>query len=143
MRRSDAAKHLKGVPLFRWCSSPQLRHIAVVGGERDYPEGARLCEQGKFGDEFFVILQGEAHVSRNSRRIRSLGPGDFFGEIALLRSLGGHVPRTATVSATTPLKCFVLPRDAFRELIYEQGIAARLLYALVWRLPDSVFNRDI
>jgi len=143
MRRRTTADHLKAVPLFQWCSTRQLRRIAGPGREREYPEGALLCEQGKPGDEFFVILDGRAEVSRDGRRIRRLGPGDFFGELALLRSLGDRVPRTATVKATTSVRCFVLPRVEFQELIYEQGIAASLLYALVWRLPESVFKQDI
>src|SRR5689334_1391479 len=119
MGRREVAERLKAVPLFQSCSQRQLGRIAAAGRERGYPEGARLCEQGRPGDDFFVILEGRVEVARDGRRVRTLGPNAFFGEIALLRSLGGKVARTATVTALGPLRCFVLPRIEFQSVIYE------------------------
>src|SRR5437899_6002382 len=117
MSRREAAEQLKGVPLFWACTARQRRWIASRGWERSYPEGATLCEQGKRGDEFFIILEGRAAVSRNGRRIRLLGQGDHFGELALLHPSIKGIPRTATVTALTPLRCFVLHQHHFRVLI--------------------------
>jgi CRP-like cAMP-binding protein len=75
-----------------------------------------LTREGQSGSEFFVIIEGEVSVTKNGEEIRSLGPGDFFGEIALLED----TPRTATVIASTPLRFFVLTRQAFRSLLARQ-----------------------
>ncbi|HET7929722.1 MAG TPA: cyclic nucleotide-binding domain-containing protein [Actinomycetota bacterium] len=129
MSKREVSRRLKQVPLFRNCSSRQLGHIAGRGWEQDYPTGTALCEEGRLGDEFFVILEGRAEVTRNHRKIRSLGPGDHFGEVALLMPIGRR-PRSATVKASTPVRCFLLPRREFKDLIYEANIATNLLYEL-------------
>jgi hypothetical protein len=73
--KREVAERLKEVPLFRDCSSRQLRRIAGRGWERDYPAGSALCEEGRLGDDFFIILQGQADVTRKRKKLRSLGPG--------------------------------------------------------------------
>ena len=135
MSKGEVAERLKEVPLFRNCSSRQLRHIADRGWEQDYPPGAALCEQGRLGDEFFVILEGRAEVARGRRKVRSLGPGDHFGEVALLMPIGRQ-PRSATVEASTPVRCFLLPKSEFKDLIYEANIATNLLYELAAYLRE-------
>lgn len=104
--------------------------------EREYPSGAVLCRQGKPGDDFFVILEGRGGVTRNGKKVRALGPGDYFGEVALLGPPIGKALRTATVTASTPMSCFVLGKNEFRSVIYEEDIAVSLLHALVERLPE-------
>ena len=131
------AERLKEVPLFRDCSSRQLRRIAGRGWERDYPAGSALCEEGGRGNDFFVILQGQADVTRKGKKVRTLGPGGHFGEIALLNLLS-RAPRSATVTARTPVRCFLLPKGAFREVIYEANIATNLLYGLAEYMRDPV-----
>ena len=133
--KGEVAEHLKGVPLFRDCSSRQLRRIGGRGRERDYPAGSVLCEEGSLGDDFFIILQGQAEVARKRKKVRTLGPGDHFGEIALLKLIG-RTPRSATVTARTPIRCFLLPRAAFRDVIYEANIATNLLYGLAAYMRD-------
>lgn len=136
MSKREVAERLKAVPLFRNCSTRQLRHIANRGWEQDYPPGGVLCEEGKLGDDFFVLLEGQAKVTRNRRKLRSLGPGDYFGEVALLNRSMYRTPRTATVTAHTPLRCFVLTKNRFRALIYEENIATNLLYGLASYLRE-------
>lgn len=133
--KREVAERLKEVPLFRDCSSRQLRRIAGRGWERDYPAGSALCEEGRLGDDFFIILQGQAEVTRKRKKVGSLGPGDHFGEIALLKLIG-RAPRSATVTARTPVRCFLLPKGAFRDVIYEANIATNLLYGLAAYIRD-------
>lgn len=133
--KREVAERLKEVPLFRDCSSRQLRRIAGRGWERDYPAGSALCEEGRLGDDFFIILQGQAEVTRKREKVRNLGPGEHFGEIALLKLIG-RAPRSATVTARTPVRCFLLPKGAFRDVIYEANIATNLLYGLAAYMRD-------
>lgn len=77
-----------------------------------------------------MILDGIAEVSRGSKKVRALRAGDYFGEIALL----DNAERTATVVATTPLRCFLLGRSEFKNLIYEEDIAVKLLFTMAQRL---------
>jgi CRP-like cAMP-binding protein len=96
MSRPDTIARLKVVPLFQNCSARQLRRIANLGRESTFEAGRSLCEEGKFSKEFFVILEGHAEVRRGGRKRGTLGSGDYFGEIALLRSsLIDRSPRTS------------------------------------------------
>jgi CRP-like cAMP-binding protein len=136
MGTRDLVERLKNIPLFSACSTRQLRHIAARGMEHEYPSGAVLCRQGTPGDEFFVMLEGRGEAIRDGKKMRALGPGDYFGEVALLGPLRGGTLRTATVTTTTPLRCFILRKNEFRSVIYEENIAVSLLHALVERLPE-------
>jgi CRP-like cAMP-binding protein len=138
MSRADTVAKLKVVPLFENCSQRQLRHIAELGQEGDFETGQTLCEEGKFADEFFVILEGRAEVRKGGRKRATLGPGDYFGEIAILRSsLRDRTPRTATVTALEPLRCFTLGRYQFSSVLYEEDIAVKILREVVKRLDTS------
>lgn len=130
MEASDLAGRLKGVPLFGNLSQRQLRRVASRGWEHAFPAGRVLCDEGRPGDDFFVILEGTAEASRRGRKLRKLGPGDYFGEIALL----DNADRTATVIATAPLRCFLLGRSEFKSVIYEEDIAVKLLFTVAQRL---------
>src|SRR5690606_34210047 len=93
MARGSSVDHLAQVSLFSSMSKRELQKIARVSDEVSVPEGKVLVEEGTRGREAFVILDGKAVVRRNNRRVATLGPGDHFGELALLD--GG--PRTASV----------------------------------------------
>ena len=135
MSRSDTIARLKAVPLFSNCSGRQLRRIADLGHEGTYAPGKTVVEEGKFADEFFVILDGRADVRKGGRKRGTLGPGDYFGEIALLRSsLIDRSRRTATVTATEPLRCFRLGSSQFDIVLYEQDVAVKILREVVRRL---------
>jgi CRP/FNR family transcriptional regulator, cyclic AMP receptor protein len=78
--------------------------VARWADEIDEPAGHRLVDQGNFAHEFFVLLDGTVEVTKDGEHLADLGPGDFFGEIALV----GHERRTATVKATTPVRAVVM-----------------------------------
>ena len=123
-------ERLRSVPLFGGCTEKELAFIASRTDEIDLPAGKVLTEKGKSGGDFFIILQGQAEVDAD-RGKRTLGPGDFFGEIALI----DNGPRTATVKATTPMRCLVLGNEQFRDVLHQNGeIAVKILRAVTERL---------
>src|SRR2546425_361841 len=99
MARRDADL-LARVPLFAALPKRHLRSVAGIAKEERFAEKAEIAREGRPGDDFYVILAGQARVLRKGKTINRLMPGDFFGEIALLD--GG--PRTASVIAETPLQ---------------------------------------
>ena len=119
MSRSDMVAKLKAVPLFSSCSNKELRMIVAQGREGTFEAGDTVCEQGRQAEDFFVILTGRAEVRRNGRKVGELGPGDYFGEIALLRTLIEGSVRTASVSTLEPMTCFILGRSQFHDALYE------------------------
>jgi CRP/FNR family cyclic AMP-dependent transcriptional regulator len=103
---------LNDVPFFSPLKKKELELIARQADEVDVPAGKVLAQQGTFGDQFFVIEEGTAEVVRDGERLGELGPGDFFGEMALL----DEDRRTATVTATTPMTLIVMTRASFRAV---------------------------
>jgi CRP/FNR family cyclic AMP-dependent transcriptional regulator len=121
-------------PFFTGLSRNELLGLAKVTEDLEVEEGKTLTREGQSGSEFFVIVDGEVSVTKDGSEIRTLGPGDFFGEIALLED----TPRTATVIAKTPLRFFVLTRQAFRSLLAHQpGLEEKVTKALEERLRGS------
>lgn len=110
------ADALRRCSLFGGLSRGDLVELAKVTEDLEVEEGKVLAREGEIGQEFFVIVDGEVSVTKDGEEIRTLGPGDFFGEIALLQD----VRRTATVTAKTPLRFFVLTRQGFRSLVAHQ-----------------------
>lgn len=95
--------------------------------------GTVLCREGEIGNQFFVIVDGTVKIMRKGRRIAQRENGEFFGEIALLED----VPRTATVTAETPLRMFVLTSVQFKHLVAESPkVESKVLRALARRLAD-------
>jgi CRP/FNR family cyclic AMP-dependent transcriptional regulator len=122
---------LKAAPLFEGLSRKQLAQLARLTDDLDVPAGTVLCEEGKRGREFFLIIDGEATVTRSGKALATVGAGDFFGEIALLE----RVMRTATVTAATPLSFFVVSDQAFKAVLdTDPNIERKVLRALVRRL---------
>jgi len=102
------AKKLEVIPLFRDLSKKEREQIARWADEIDVAAGFQLLEQGAFPHEFFVVEEGTVEVTKDGAHVTDLGPGDFFGEIAILE----HDRRTATVVATAPTTLIVmLARD--------------------------------
>src|SRR5262249_27897110 len=90
-----------------------------------------LCREGESGGEFFVILSGTAEVARGGTTLNELHEGGFFGEIALI----SHVPRTATVTAKTPMRCLVLAPGQFQNVLQQDpAIALAVLQAMAERV---------
>jgi putative iron-dependent peroxidase len=127
----EREKILRKIPLFERCSAHELRFIAARAEPRDYPAGATLCRQGETGGDFFVIVEGRAEARREGSLLRTLGPGEFFGEIALI----DKGPRSATVTTTTELRCLQIPSPQFRDVLSQNAsIAIRVLDAVTERL---------
>jgi CRP/FNR family cyclic AMP-dependent transcriptional regulator len=125
--------HLAQVPLFAACSRKELQTIAKASDEVTVPSGKVLVEQGTSGRECFVIVDGTATVRRNGRRVATLGPGSYFGELSLL----DKGPRTATVTADTALTVLVLgPREFSSILDSVPGLSHKLLSTLASRVRD-------
>ena len=127
---------LKNVPLFAGCSKSELQKIASLADELDLGDGATLIREGERGREFIVIADGTVRVTRNGKLLRELGAGDFIGEIALV----ADVPRTATVTATSPVRLLVVTDRAFRGLLEQMpSLAKKVLQSLGERLhADAV-----
>ena len=131
--RTKHLEHLAEIPLFSALSKRDLGRIAKASNEITVDAGHVLVDQGDAGREAFVIVDGTASVRRNGRRVGELGPGDAIGELALL----DHGPRTATVTAETPLTALVLSAREFADVIEEvPGLAQKLLGQLAARVRD-------
>jgi CRP-like cAMP-binding protein len=108
---ASVAENLKQVPLFSGLSQRQLRRLAKDFRDRLVPAGSRLTKQGEMGGvAFFVIAEGEAAVIVDGTRVGTLGPGDYFGELAMI----SERERTATVEAVTPMRCHTIQFWHFR-----------------------------
>jgi CRP/FNR family cyclic AMP-dependent transcriptional regulator len=135
LRKNAKVELIKRVPLFSECSRRDLAEIAGIADEIDLREGKDLTREGGPGREFFILIDGDADVKKGSRRVNRLGPGDFFGEIALV----AQRPRTATVTATSPIRALVITDRSFRMLLEHQpAIQGKVMSALAARLgPDA------
>jgi CRP-like cAMP-binding protein len=104
---------LKRVPLFSKLDKKGLQGVALIADELDLPAGKEMATEGDRGREFFVLLKGEADVTKGGRSINTMKEGDFFGEIALVTKM----PRTASVTATTDVDVLVITEQAFDNLL--------------------------
>ena len=105
-------KHLEGIGLFQGLSKDQLAEVARQADEIDVEAGKRLVSAGRFGYEFFVIENGTCEVVRGDEHLADLGPGDFFGEMAIL----GDTVRNADVVASSAMTAMVMTDSQFRHL---------------------------
>jgi len=136
----DKATALGRAPLFKNLSRSELVELAKATEDLEVEPGKVLAREGEIGQEFFVIVDGEVIVSKESQEVRRLGPGDFFGEIALVWE---SPRRTATVAAATPLRFFVLTRQAFRSLIdHHPDIEAKVLEEIEERVRTTEARAD-
>jgi CRP/FNR family cyclic AMP-dependent transcriptional regulator len=136
MRGRDNAylDHLAQVPLFSACSKKDLRLIARASDEVPVAAGRTLVEEGKPGHEFFLIVDGKASVWRGGRKVATLGPGQYFGELAIL----DRKPRSATVKADTDMVVLVLGQREFAGVLDEvPGLARKLLQSMATRLREA------
>ena len=134
LRRDSKIDLLRSVPLFAECSQKELGRSAAIADELYQPEGTRLIEEGKKGREFFVLVDGTVDVRRNGRKLRTMGNGDFFGEIALITDS----PRSATVTATSPVRVLVITSQAFQRLLADTAtLQPKVLAALAERAATT------
>jgi CRP/FNR family transcriptional regulator, cyclic AMP receptor protein len=125
---------LREVPLFADLSTRDLKRLAGSMSEMSYATGDTVVSQGKGGVGFFVILDGRAKVSQDGEDRAALGPGDYFGEMALIDG----DDRTATVTADGDLRCAAMNMWNFRPFVKEHpDVAWALLTALVKRVRES------
>jgi CRP-like cAMP-binding protein len=108
----DKIDAIKKVPLFQGADQNQLQLIALQADEVQVQPGMSLATQGGKGSDLMIVLEGAAEVTRDGKHLADLGAGDFFGEISLLD--GG--PRTATVTASTPMRTLVIRRENFKSI---------------------------
>ena len=135
LHRNQKVELIKHTPLFANCSKRELEEIAHIADEIDLNQGKEMTRQGSPGREFFVLLEGEAEVTKDGEVINQLSGGDFFGEIALV----SDSPRTATVTATSPVRALVITDRDFRHLMKDQPeIQNKVLSALAARLAPDV-----
>jgi CRP/FNR family cyclic AMP-dependent transcriptional regulator len=134
MARSDIDQTLASIPIFSECSKKELKAISKLVTPVTVHAGKTLVTQGDPGREFMIIAEGTATVKRNGRKVASLGPGDFFGELAVLAG----VPRTATVVADTEMTVEALNRAEFSALLDESpAMAKKILLGAVKRLYEN------
>jgi voltage-gated potassium channel len=127
----EVLEHFRSVPLFSTLSDADLRAVVMAADELDEPAGAVLVREGEVRRELFVITRGTATATRNGHELRTMGPGDFFGEIALLS--GGE--RTATVTASTDVSLMMLAPTPFRRVLSTEPKALEaIMHALGERL---------
>ncbi len=124
---------LSSVPLFSACTRKELRRIASLADRVDVEAGHVLTTEGEIGHEFFAIAEGTAKVTSKGRKLAIIGPGEFFGEMSLL----DQQPRSATVTADTPMSLYVVGAADFGLLLDDVPFVARkLLKSLAGRLRD-------
>jgi CRP/FNR family transcriptional regulator, cyclic AMP receptor protein len=125
---------LAQVPLFSMLSKKDLDRLAREGHDRTFPAGAVLTEEGKTGVTFGVIMEGRAVVSVHGRPVRTLAPGDYFGEMALI----DNSYRSAEITAETDLRCLVFVAWVFRPFALEHPESAwALLEIMVQRVREA------
>ena len=127
---------LKQVPLFSKLNRKGLQDVAHLADQIDLPAGKEMAKEGDRGREFFVLLNGEADVTKGGRRINTIGDGEFFGEIALVTKM----PRTASVVAKTDVDVLVINERDFDALLKRspeigRGIAEALAERIAPEVP--------
>jgi CRP/FNR family cyclic AMP-dependent transcriptional regulator len=134
-RKSAKIELLRRTPLFSECSKRELGEIAAIADEVDIPTGRAFIREGHQGREFFALIEGTVEVHRNGRKVKVKGGSDFFGEISLISA----TPRTATVTATSPVRALVITGPAFGALMRRvPQLQLKVLRSLAERLaPDE------
>lgn len=125
---------LANVDLFSGLSGRQRRKLADAGREVEYDQGHSVTEEDKGALAFHLILEGEVDVTQGGKKLRTLGPGDYFGEISMIDGRW----RSATVTATSPLRTFAIYHDIFDTLLGKDAeIGRQLLRTLCARLREA------
>jgi CRP-like cAMP-binding protein len=136
--RDEKLDLLQRIPLFSGFDRRRMERLGMLADEVDVPAGKVLMRQGESGSDMMVVVRGSVAVERDGNRLNTLGPGDFFGEIALVD--GG--PRTATVTAAEASTLLVISHRDFHSMMDEfPEVAAQVMNALANRVrhlePDA------
>jgi CRP-like cAMP-binding protein len=136
---ASLAADLKRVPLFSELSQRQLRHLGHDFKERTFRPGAAIVRENQMsGVDFFVVAEGEATVTVKGKEVARLGPGDYFGELALI----GERERLSTVTAVTPVRCLAMASWHFRRFVKRNpDVSWKLLQRLVDLLGSEIERR--
>lgn len=126
---------LSRIPLFAGLGSKQLEALARLLDEVDVPAGQVLMRQGEPGAEMFIVVDGQFSIERDGAMLRTAGPGEALGELALLT----EGPRTATVTATTPARLFVAGHRQFHALL---EVAPEISLAMLEALGSRIRSLD-
>jgi CRP-like cAMP-binding protein len=136
--RSATADALFDAPLFAGMERAEVASALASFDEVRFPSGRRVVLERLRGSDFFLVMVGTAGVEIDGRRVATLGPGDFFGEMAVL----GDGLRTASVRALTPLHCVVLPNGKLQQLILDHPqVGVNLLHTVVARVTQLAGHR--
>lgn len=138
MARDEKLDLLRRIPLFSGFDRRRMERLGMLADEVDVPAGKVLMRQGESGSDMMIVVRGSVAVERDGSRLNTLGPGDFFGEIALVD--GG--PRTATITAEDPTTLLVISHRDFHSMMDEfPEVAAQVMNALANRVrhlePDA------
>jgi CRP/FNR family transcriptional regulator, cyclic AMP receptor protein len=134
MSAKSAPLDLKSIWMFSGCSSSELRKIRGSLDQVAVPAGKVLVEEGRIGTEFFLIVSGTAAVTREGKKVATLGPGSYFGELALL----DRKPRSASVVSETDMDLLVLSQRQFNSLLESvPTISRKMLAAMANRLREA------
>jgi CRP-like cAMP-binding protein len=125
-------ERLKAVDQLRECTEVQLGEVARLAERIQVGEGEVLAREGRIGREFFLILSGTVAVTQKGRRVNTLGPGDFFGELAALNP----GPRNATVTALSDLDVLIIGPREFTAMADIPGFRDALLKSMAGRLRE-------
>ena len=134
LRRDAKVELLKKVPLFADCTKAELRELAKSADELDLRQGTVLTREGRPGREFFVLIEGTVDVTQKGKKVAELKGGDWLGEISLLT----EKPRTATVTASSPVDVLVITYRRFRNVVETMpSIALKVLSRVSDRLAHD------
>jgi CRP/FNR family transcriptional regulator, cyclic AMP receptor protein len=125
--------YLSQVPMFRSCDEEQLAHLSHMTTVVDAHPGKVVVRQGEAGAEFYVVMRGKVTIERDGVHLRDMGPGEWFGELALF----DPAPRNATITAAEETEFVSLSRDAFLAAITEMpSIRDALLHGMAHRIHE-------
>ncbi len=134
MARNTKTDQLRGVQMFSACTDKELAQIARACDELVVEPDVTVVEEGTAGEGFYLIVTGEAEVTRGGRRVATVGPGEYFGELSLL----DDAPRNATVKARTKMTLLQLKRREFSAVLDSwPGVAHKLLEQMARRLRQA------
>ena len=133
MEHGKTEEWLAQVPLFNGLSKKQLREVSSLATRLDEPAGTLLTKEGRVGNEFIIVLEGEIEVRKGDEVVATRGPGSYVGEIALI----DNRPRTATVIAKTPVVIEVIGRREFRTLLADAPeLQTEIMNTMAQRLAE-------
>jgi CRP/FNR family cyclic AMP-dependent transcriptional regulator len=131
---ADVQDVLAQVPIFSMLKPKELKSLTADAHDLTYPAGTTLADTDELGSTFFVVVEGTLHVLVDGKQVRSIGPGDFFGEMALI----DHEPRSATIVTDTDVRCLVFSSWVFRPFALKHPeVAWALLELMVARIREA------